>query len=183
MFSCVSEGTNIALYADDTKVWREIKWSEDHLILQNDIDSLFKWSVENKMTFHPKKCKALSVTLQRNILDNLPFNIHLYELNHTVIDYEPSQSQVDLGVEITSKLLWGPHCQSLVNKANSKLGLLKRTCHFTTNIRQKRAFYLSIVRSVFEHCSVIWSPHNKSILEKFEAIQKRGVNGFLAKCL
>ncbi|MCP4461126.1 MAG: hypothetical protein GY816_24360, partial [Cytophagales bacterium] len=152
MFSCVSEGTNIALYADDTKVWREIKWSEDHLILQNDIDSLFKWSIENKMTFHPKKCKALSVTLQRNILDNLPFNIHLYELNHTVIDYEPSQSQVDLGVEITSKLLWGPHCQSLVNKANSKLGLLKRTCHFTTNIRQKRAFYLSIVRSIFEHC-------------------------------
>ena len=47
----------------------------DHFILQNDIDKLFAWSVKNKMTFHPSKCKVLSVTMQRNILDNLPFNI------------------------------------------------------------------------------------------------------------
>ena len=31
------------------------------------------------------------------------------------------------------------------------------------------------IRSIFEHCSVIWSPQNKSIREKFESIQKRGV--------
>ena len=42
-------------------------------------------------------------------------------------------------------------------------------------LSQKRAFYLAIVRSIFEHCSVIWSPQNKSLLEKFVAIQKRGV--------
>ena len=165
--------TCIALYADDTKVWREINWSSDHTILQNDIDNLFNWSINNKMSFHPSKCKVLSITLQRNILDNLPFNIHLYELNHKVIDYV--MSQIDLGVEINFKLLWGSHCQSLVNKANSNLGLLKRTCHFTTNRRQKRAFYLAIVRSIFEHCSVIWAPQNKSLIEKFEVIQKRGV--------
>ena len=173
MFSCVSVGTNIALYADDTKVWREINMFEDHIILQNDVDRLFNWSIKNKMTFHPRKCKVLSVTLQRNILDNLPFNIYLYELNHTVIDYVTSQ--IDLGVEINNKLLWGAHCHSLVTKANSKLGLLKRTCHFTTNRRQKRAFYLAIVRSMFEHCSVIWAPQNKRLIDKFEVIQKRGV--------
>ncbi|MCP4459440.1 MAG: hypothetical protein GY816_15680, partial [Cytophagales bacterium] len=51
MFSCVSDGTNIALYADDTKVWRDINWFEDHSVLQRDIDNLLQWSLKNKMKF------------------------------------------------------------------------------------------------------------------------------------
>ena len=38
MFSCISEGTSIALYADDTKLWREISVSDDNYILQSYID-------------------------------------------------------------------------------------------------------------------------------------------------
>lgn len=125
------------------------------------------------MKFHPAKCKQLSVTMQRNILDNLPFNVFSYELNNTVI--ENTSSQVDLGIEINGKLNFGMHCNALVAKANSRLGLLKRTCHFTANNRQKRSFYLSIVRSIFEHCSTIWSPQYSSYIEKFAAIQKRAV--------
>ena len=36
----VSEHTNIALYADDTKIWRHIKSPADHDILQSDINAL-----------------------------------------------------------------------------------------------------------------------------------------------
>ena len=173
MFSCVTENTSIALYADDTKIWREIRCYNDHLILQNDIDNLFQWSINNKMRFHPAKCKVLSVTLQRNVLDNLPFNVHLYDLNETVIDCVTTQA--DLGVNINPRMLWGPHCDSLVSTASSRLGLLMRTCHFTTDKRQKRSFYLALVRSIFEHCSVIWSPQASSHIAKFDAIQKRAV--------
>ena len=173
MFSCISQGTNIALYADDTKIWREILSCSDNFILQQDIDKLFEWSSMNKMNFHKKKCKVLSVTLQRNILDNLPFNIFHYELNGTIIDYVTSQT--DLGVIVNTKLLWGAHCNELVTKARSRLGLLGRTCHFTTNKRQKRSFYLSLVRSMFEHCSVVWSPQRATNINKFVAIQKRAI--------
>ena len=92
MFSCVSEGTNIALYADDTKIWREIIGYPDHHIIQNDINRLYDWSVRNRMKFHPQKCKALSVSLQRNVLDNLPFNTFFYKLSGSDIDFVPSQS-------------------------------------------------------------------------------------------
>ena len=34
----ISEGTNIALYADDTKIWRTIRSWADHMILQDDIE-------------------------------------------------------------------------------------------------------------------------------------------------
>ena len=173
MFTCVSKETNMALYADDTKIWREIVISEDHFILQNDIDNLYKWSVDNKMNFHPSKCKALSLTNQRNILHNLPFTIFHYRLDSVYIEYVTSQ--VDLGVTLSNKLLWKEHCDKLVSKANSKLGLLMRTCHFTMDKKQKRTFYLTIVRSTFEHCSIIWHPKSPNQITKFEAIQKRAI--------
>ena len=177
MFSCVSEGTNIALYADDTKIWREILSFSDHHVIQNDINRLYDWSVRNRMTFHPKKCKVLSVSLQRNVLDNLPFNNFVYALNQSdIYNYiEDVSSETDLGVEINTRFTWGAHCKTLVSKASSRLGLLKRTCHFTTDKRQKRSFYLALVRSIFEHCSVIWSPQNATHLKGFDDIQRRAI--------
>ena len=63
MHDKVSQSTNIALYADDTKIWRYINSPIDHHILQNDINALYKWSVENKMKFHANKCKVLSLSV------------------------------------------------------------------------------------------------------------------------
>ena len=132
MFECISQKTDIALYADDTKIWREIKISKDHFILKSDIDKLFAWSNRNKMKLHPSKRKVLSITNQRNILHNLPFTIFQYRLDPTYIDYV--SSFVDLGV--TNKLLWKEQCDKLVCKGNSQLGM--RTCHFTMNKKQNR---------------------------------------------
>ena len=84
MFSCVSSGTEIALYADDTKIWRKIESWDDHLALQEDINSLHSWSIQNKMKFHPLKCKVLRVTLN-HIEDYktipLPHCIFHYQMN------------------------------------------------------------------------------------------------------
>ena len=57
LFHFRSTTANIALYADDTKIWKEIHYSEDHFILQGDINKLNKWSEANKMKFYPSKCK------------------------------------------------------------------------------------------------------------------------------
>ena len=56
---CVTPSTQIALYADDTKIWRPIKTQDDYWILQNDINALSMWSIRNKMKFHPDKSKVL----------------------------------------------------------------------------------------------------------------------------
>ena len=116
-------------------------------------------------------------TLQRNIFDNLPFNTFFYELNGTIIEYVTSQT--DLGVNINTRSTWGAHCDIISAKASSNLALLKRTCHFTTDQRQKRSFYLAVVRSLFEHCSVIWSPQYANHINKFVAVQRRAVKWIL----
>ena len=53
--------TNLALYADDTKIWRKIMCEKDHIKFQTDINYLLMWSINNKINFNFDKCKALSV--------------------------------------------------------------------------------------------------------------------------
>ena len=64
----VSKDTNIALYADDTKMWRKITCYNDQILLQKDINVLHNWSIINKMKFHTQKCKVLSITKSRKLL-------------------------------------------------------------------------------------------------------------------
>ena len=94
--ACLSAGTNIAIYADDTKIWRSISSNEDHLILQNDLSMLHDWSISNKMKFNIGKCKVLSVThLRQPLLDILPEVQFMYEINGHILDY--CNSEKDLG--------------------------------------------------------------------------------------
>ena len=145
MSECVSEGTQIALYADDTKIWRKIVNWTDHEILQLNINALNDWVVMNKMQFHPKKCKVLSVsnsTTGSNILCKLPFQTYIYTLNGIDLDF--TDNEKDLGVIVTSTLSWEENILALCAKASSRLGLTKRTLHFIKDDKQKRAFYLAL---------------------------------------
>ena len=63
IYESIDAETNIELYADDTKIWREIKSESDCDSLQKDIDALYAWSRKNKMSFHPDKCKVVYTTL------------------------------------------------------------------------------------------------------------------------
>ena len=48
LHSCVDQGTKIALYADDTKIWREIVDYSDSIILQKDINNFNDWAKKKK---------------------------------------------------------------------------------------------------------------------------------------
>ena len=171
----LSEDSNIALYADDTKLYRAINNDADHLALQYDINTLNDWATKNLMRFHPDKCKVLSVTLCKPpIYSNvLPFYNFIYCLGNTPLDFV--RSEKDLGVHINSTLTWTEHNNFIYSKANRKLGLLKRTCHFVKNLKQRRSLYLAIIRSQFEHCSSVWSSNNSTTIKKVESMQRKAI--------
>ena len=127
IYSHVSDGTKIALYADDTKIWREIKTENDCFILNQDIAALQQWAEENCMKFHPDKCKVLTITLRHQKFNILPFDRFSYELGNCILDYVDEEK--NLGVIITNKLNWDTQQDTIVSKANKQLGLLMRTCH------------------------------------------------------
>ena len=182
MSECVSVGTKIALYADDTKIWRRIVSWSDHEILQRDIDALQDWAVRNKMKFHPGKCKVLSVsnrTSERSAWSTFPFQVYIYSLNGVELELVPSEK--DLGVYVRSDLSWEENILALCTKASSRLGLMKRTLRFIKDRKQKRAFYLALVRSLFENCSIVWRPTNTVLHNRAESIQRRAVKWILGE--
>ena len=169
----IDPGSTIKLYADDTKLYRTIMINEDHEKLQKDINVLNDWAIQNKMKFHPNKCKVLSVSLKRAA------NNFVYKLGETPIAYVNSEK--DLGVKFNSCLTWTEQCNFLYSKANRMLGLARRTCHFIKNFRKKRSIYLALVRSQFEHCSTVWRPGTITSKNKIESIQKKAVKWILKK--
>ena len=174
----LSTGTGLALYADDTKIWRIIETESDHIILQNDITYLNNWALANKMKFHPGKCKVISICNSPppllNILPDIEF---LYFLGTACLDYV--ELETDLGVDISPKLHWGSQCSRLFSKASQKLGLLRRHCYFVKDTARARALYITLVRSLFESCSIIWRPTNQTLTAKLERIQKQAIKWIL----
>ena len=178
--SGLSSGTELALYADDTKISRRICSEEDHAILQTDIDYLNDWAIKNKMKFHPLKCKVLSVCLSPPpLIDILPFIQFMYSLGGCQLDYV--ESEKDLGVDITPKLNWSEQCNHLYSRANQKLGMVKRNAYFVVDTKKRRALYIALVRSQFENCSIIWRPTEQSLTHKIESIQKRALKWILSE--
>ena len=177
----ISENSCISLYADDTKLYREIKYDHDQEALQKDIDVLNDWSLKNLMKFHPDKSKILSVTLCKPPIYStvLPIYNFTYCLGNIPIDL--TRSQRDLGVTINSTLTWTEHNNLLYSKANKNLGLLKCTCHFVKNIQQRRSLYLALIRSQFEHCSSVWSSNNTTTINKIESLQKKAIKWILSE--
>lgn len=175
IFNEVTPGTDISLYADDTKIWRPIESTDDHESLQSSIDRLHEWAVTNKMIFHPEKCKVLSVSNARGVslFSHLPFFKFHYSLNGILIDYVTHHK--DLGVIISSDLSWNRHCDYIVHTMTTKFNLIRRTCYFLKKSSAKRSLYLSMVRSLLEHCNPVWCHIGKTQLSALEKVQKRAV--------
>ena len=76
---------------------------------------------------------------------------------------------------MTPKLRWDHQVDRLCSKASQKLGMLRRNCYFVKDTKRSRTLYLAIVRSLFQHCSIIWRPTNLNLNSKVEGIQKRAI--------
>lgn len=65
----VKNGSEVYLYADDTKIFRRISSTEDCNKLQEDLDELLKWSERWMLNFHPAKNKHMRIGRQQNLYD------------------------------------------------------------------------------------------------------------------
>ena len=76
------------------------------------IDSLYNWGQMWDLHYHPSKCQIISVTRKRNVVK---FD---YCMNDTVLCR--TDSIKDLGIDISSSLVWNVHIRRVVNKCNKK---------------------------------------------------------------
>jgi hypothetical protein len=109
----------------------------------------------------------------------LPFvGVH-YSLGGRILSYV--ECEKDLGVHVNPSFSFNDHCELLISKAKQQLGLVRRTCHFVKDIARRRVLYLTLVRSQFEHCSPVWRPNGKTMIERFENFQKKCIKWILSE--
>ncbi|CAB3985999.1 Hypothetical predicted protein [Paramuricea clavata] len=156
----ISISTGVGLYADDTKLHRCVQNRNDALALQSDIQSLHCWSNENLLSFNKSKCKVLSITRRTSPL------IYPYALgDHQLLS---SDVESDLGITISSRLLWNVQINKVRSKANKTLGLIRRSTMEITDMNTRRFLYLQLVRSNFSYATQAWCPQSVKLIEDVE---------------
>ena len=70
----------------------------------------------------------------------------------------------------------------IISKANKLLGFIYRSTKAFSNIRCLIVLYVSIVRSVAEYCSVVWSPSYSTRISRIEKIQSKFIKALCLKC-
>ena len=75
----------------------------------------------------------------------------------------------DLRLFTASNLSWNQHEDKITAKANSVLGLVKRTGRDLKDIDTTNTLYCSLVRPLLEYSCETWNPHTKRNIDKLEA--------------
>ena len=102
--------SGIKMFADDCVLFHNIASPQDHAALQQDLNCLVAWSATWQMSFSPKKCMAMSVSLKRSPL--------YYQYSICDVPLEGVQYQKYLGVYITCTLNWSRQCEEVKKKAS-----------------------------------------------------------------
>ena len=136
---------------------------------QSWLDNISDWTRKQKMKINTQKTKAMIF----NFTQNYQFNTRLYIENELI---EVIDSTRLLGTIITSDLRWDQNTAHLVQKANSRMELLRKIASFGASKDDMKQIYFSFVRSQLEQSAVVWhsslSEENKADLER---VQKSAV--------
>ena len=161
------------LFADDTKIFKQITSREDALILQSDLNLLEQWSKNWLLNFHPDKCHVLTLGKFDNIRHAHRYNIYDTELEHVF-------EEKDLGIIMDGDLSFEEHISLKVKKANAIMGLIRRSFSFLDGHLFKK-LYTTFVRPHLEYAVAVWAPHLIKYINIIENVQIRAtklVDGF-----
>lgn len=104
----------VLLFADDMKVYKEIKNINDCFALQNELDGIYNWSKENNLLFNIKKCKQMSYTYSKKPIE------FKYTMNYK--ELETVTSTKDLGIIFDKRLTFNDHVNYIISASCKKLG-------------------------------------------------------------
>ena len=155
------------MYADDLKLYREIKTDEDVEILQNDLDKLYDWTQYSLLKFHPDKCVVMRIMSPRSkkLRPNALYNMDERRLKAV-------SAEKDLGISFNDKLTFEQHINEKVNLTNSLVGMLRRTfAHLDKYVF--KVLFISIVRPHLEYGAPIWNPYTRKLISQIENVQRR----------
>ena len=159
------------LFADDTKLMKEIQSAQDVVVLQNDVSEMDYWSNTWLIKFNLEKCHILTFGKPN------PFN-NTYRLGSHIL--QRVKMEKDVGVSVDSNLSFENHIAIKIFKANQIVGLIRRSFAFLDADLFRRLF-IAYVRPHLEYAHPVWSPHLKRHINNIERVKRRAtklIDGF-----
>lgn len=163
---CVGLKCERLMFADDLKVFCDIRDMGDCHRLQNDLNYIEEWCNTNGLNLNISKCYVLTYSLKTK--NKILFE---YQLNSATL---PRCSKIrDLGVLYDERLAFTCHVESICSSALRSLGFINRQTKNFKNSLTLKSLYFCYVRSKLEYCAVIWDPHYAISRTAIEKVQRK----------
>lgn len=163
--SLILKHLKILIYADDMKLFMEIKNTVDNDIYLNEIRIFDNWCNKSLLQLNVKKCNLITFSRKRSTP-----SITVTLGNQPVQKCERVR---DLGVILDAKLTFTDHYNTIIHRATNMLSFIKRFSYNFQDPYTIKTLYVAYVRSIIEYCSIVWSPYMKSHDDRIESIQKQ----------
>ena len=155
--------SRVGLFADDCLVYCPIRSEADQVFLQPDLSALELWGDTWGMRFNATKCNIMRISRSRN-----PLTLMYSLCNHVLSEVDTAKY---LGINLSSAVSWSPHVSSVVSKANSTLGFLRRNLRKCPS-KLKETANLSLVGSTLEYAATNWDPYCVQDIDSLEQVQR-----------
>ena len=159
------------MFADDTKIYEEIKTRDDCASLQEDLDSLSACSTDSGLSFNETKCKVQTISGKRR-----PISAS-YQSNGCLI--KSTTSERDRGVSVSSDLTWNNQVYEQAARASKLLGYIQRNAKFIINTPVRRTLYVGLVRPNIGYATQVWAPQSIELISELESIKRRATKFIL----
>nr|CAD2173526.1 unnamed protein product [Meloidogyne enterolobii] len=157
----IPKNIKVKLYADDFKLYSEIKTEKDCLDLQGAINNAYRWAKNNRLEFSISKVKVLK------IYNKIKYN---YEINGDKI--EEVNNIRDLGIYIDNKLKFDQHVAKITKSSfirlNNILRILPKTLPIDTYVKAFKTY----VRPIMEYSTESFSPKLEYLNKQLERPQR-----------
>ena len=143
---------NCKLYADDVKLYIEVRSESDLLCFQDCLDSLYHWSLVWRLPISCLKCCTIDIGKSALASDECRCYLGTERLGE-------SECVSDLGVTIVRNLCFSEHIANITRKAHQHANLIHR-CFISKNTDLLVRAFKTYVRPILEYNS----PGSKEIL-------------------
>ena len=166
------QDSKLKSFADDTKISCSISCQQDAHRLQEDLNRVMNWSIENNMALNESKFEFLK--------HNYDFDSHMMEMPFSYFDscYKTLNSSLiecnhtvkDLGITFSADSTFNIHIANIVKNAKDKaawaLSVFK-----TRNKDEMMLLYKTYIRSQLEYCCPLWNPSGPGSLTAIKLLE------------
>ena len=155
----------LSSFADDTRVGKGIKATNDAIHLQTDLKSVYQWAIDNNMEFNNTKFELLQYGLN-------------FVIKKTVKYFAPDGTQItakshvkDLGVLMSSDGTFSEQINKICQSARDMCSWILRTFKSRSPVLMKTT-WRTLVLPILDYCSQLWCPTKPGQIKQIESIQQ-----------